>query len=194
MEENNRRNEQVIRNYFKECFDKKPEIIQELFGTLNIKDIEIDVSHVDNAFIKYHDGDMPRCFFLDYETFNRSSNIMDVLFKNSCFLKSYQYGDKVRVFMGRLYYCPIMVRQFGCDVNIDDVILMPLDENGLLDEKQMIENIKKEKKDIGISIDKYKNAITDDFSHTLFKLNVYEFGIMTRMNKYEDYASRGKRR
>ena len=195
MEESNRRNEEVIRNYFKDCFDNKPEIIQEVFGTLNIKDIQIDISQVDNAFIKYYENDLPRCFFLDYKTFNRSSNIMDVLYKkNSCFLKSYQYGNKVRVFMGRLYYCPIMVRQFGCDVNKDDVILMPLDENGLLDENQMIDNIKKEKKDIGISIDKYKKSITDDFSHTLFNLNVYEFGIMTRMNKYEDYISRSKRR
>ena len=140
MEENYKQNKEAIRKYFKKCFDEIPELIIKMFGTLDIKNIEIDVSRVDTALIKYLEGDMTRCFFLDYQTLTRCSNIMDVLYKNNCFLKSFRYGDKVRVFMGRLYYCPIMVRQFGCDVNKDDVILMPLDENGLIDEEEMINN------------------------------------------------------
>ena len=194
MEEDKQKNEQEIRQYFKECFNQNLEMFIKIFGTLDVKDVTIDVSRVDTAFIKYHDKDLPKCFFCDYKTFTRCSNIMDVLYKNNCFLKSFRYGDKVRVIMGRLYYCPIMVRQFGCDVNKNDVILMPLDESGLLDENEMINNFRKDKKDIGISLEKYKNAIDEDFSSTLFNLNVYEFGIMTRMNKYEDYISRGKRR
>ena len=163
----------------------------ETFGG---KDVKITPYMNGTALIETHDDVLPKCYFFDTNKFVRCSNIMDVLYKNNCFLKSYQYGDKVRVIMGRLTYSPIMVRQFGCDVNKDDVILMPLDEYGLLDENEMINYLNKEKKVIGISIDAYKKAISNDFSTTMFNLNVYEFGIMTRMNKYEDYISRSKRR
>ncbi len=189
-----KQNEQLLRQYFEECFTKNPEMFKKLFGTLDVKDVTIDVTRVDTALVKYYDKYLPKCFFFDYQTLNRCSNIMDVLYKNNCFLKSFPYGDKVRVVMGRITYCPINVRQFGCDVNKDDVILMPLDEDGLLDENEMINNFRKDKKELGISIERYKKSITDDFSTTLFNLNVYEFGIMTRMDKYEDYISRGKRR
>lgn len=173
----------------------KEEIKKSLKDNYNFNyEAEIKVYGDGTSLIKYHDGSLPKCFFYDFKKNIICSNIMDVLYKNNCFLKSFQYKDRVRVFMGRLTYCPVMVRQFGCDVNKDDVILMPLNEYGLLDENKVMEDLKKEKKDISISVDKYRKAITDDFSNTMFNLNVYEFGIMTRMNKYEDYISRGKRR
>ena len=160
------------------------------------KNIQIRPYANGTALIETHYGDLPECFFYDLEKERCCSNIMNRLYDNNFFLKCYRFGDKVRVFMGHLNYNPIIVKHYGCDANKNDVIMFPLDDSELIDEQQMMDKIQKDEKKKStrtISIAKYQEALQGDFHTALFKLGIHEFGIMTRINKYEDYEDKDRR-
>ena len=157
------------------------------------KDVTMTMYH-GNALIKYFDGNLPRCYFFDYEKFAPCSNVFDGVYEKGFFIKSFIVNGRLRMFLGKLTYCPVEVKMPTYDINRQEYVLFPVNQDGTINEEKMNDYFKKDSKYIGFDKDIYNYLNRDDLGSILFDLKVYAFSVLTILNKDVKYMEKARRR
>lgn len=158
------------------------------------KDVKITVYKDGTAQVRYKENDLPRCIFFNYKDFSLCSNVFDGVYDKGYFLKSYIINDHLRMFLGKLSYSPITVKEMGYDINKQEFISFPLNDNGLIDENEMMNYFLKDGKIRQFDKDIYQKTERNDLAWVLYDLHVHAYDVVTRLDKYNEYnESKSKR-
>ena len=104
------------------------------------KDIKVLEKDEDKIYITFNVDGLKKYMYFDYNNFKPCSNVFDYIDTTNYFLKSYQVGNRVKLFFGKLNDSK-EVLPYGYDIINDEFIQFPLTDDGLIDEDIMNEYV-----------------------------------------------------
>ena len=145
------------------------------------KDVVIRKENDEKVIVYYKKDGLDKRVFFDCEEFRIYSNEFDVTYVDSCFLKSYLINDKIRLLAGKLNTKTGVVKPYGYDINNNEFITFPLDENGLINELEMISFLNEDKV-IGFDKEEYINMPKYNLILLLQSLKIDGFKVLNELS------------
>lgn len=143
------------------------------------EDVRIREENDDKAFICYKENGFKKCMYFDLKEFRPCSSIFDAIYADNCFLKSYVINGEIRAFVGKIHSKEHTVKSYGFDINRKEYFLFPLDENGLIDEEEMLISLYEDVDDVkGFNKEYYKNLDKRNLITLLLGLEIDGFKVV----------------
>ncbi len=147
---------------------------QDFLSTVFVDKEEVVIDTIDDNIIcvRFKVNGVQKCIYYDLSKTAFVSNAFDVIYMQERFLKSYQVGNKRRVFIGMLDKDNYTVKNIGYDINRKSFINFPLTKDGFINENEMKKMFARESEIPPIDNETYKEIDKKNLVYVLTELGV----------------------